>query len=86
MMPKFIDEPRHYLHFATTKHWYAEDKFLNTTPRLEGDLLDAFDNAVLSDDNVRMDEEFWVVLYTSSMVVLPVDYNERPQEVLWEIE
>ncbi|OWZ07225.1 hypothetical protein PHMEG_00020407 [Phytophthora megakarya] len=53
--------------FATTKHWYAEDKFLNTTLLPEGDLRDAFDNAAFSDDELRMYEKFWVVHYTSPM-------------------
>jgi hypothetical protein len=92
-MPKFIDGgPKDFLewvyHFkqlAATKHWGAEDKFLNTSLLLEGDLRDAFEFEAVSDGDVRMEDEFWHTLYAASKVVLPVDYSEKLQEELWEI-
>ncbi|GMF29537.1 unnamed protein product [Phytophthora lilii] len=51
-MPKFIDGgPQDFLEWvyafeqlAKLKHWNAEDKFLNATILLEGDLRDAFED------------------------------------------
>ncbi|KAE9047513.1 hypothetical protein PR002_g993 [Phytophthora rubi] len=80
-MPKF-----NFKQLGNTKHWNAEDKFLNTTLLLEGDLRDAFDDASITDDDVRMEDEFWKALYTASKVILPVDYSEKLQEELWEIK
>ncbi|KAF1780324.1 hypothetical protein GQ600_3369 [Phytophthora cactorum] len=68
------------------EHWNAEDKFLNTTILLEGDLKDAFDDAAISDDDVRMEEDFIRALRTASIVVLPVGYNEKLQEDLWGVK
>lgn len=94
-MPKFIDGgPKDFLewvyHFkqlAATKNWSAEDKFLNTSLLLEGDLHDAFDDeAVTADDDVRMEDDFWHTLHAAFKVVLPVDYSEKLQEELWEIK
>ncbi|KAG2799926.1 hypothetical protein PC113_g20619 [Phytophthora cactorum] len=68
------------------EHWNAEDKFLNTTILLEGDLKDAFDDAAISDDDVRMEEDFIRALRTVSIVVLPVGYNEKLQEDLWGVK
>ncbi|GMF26417.1 unnamed protein product [Phytophthora lilii] len=90
-MPKFIDGgPQDFLEWvyafeqlAKLKHWNAEDKFLNATILLEGDLRDAFEDAAFSDEDVRMDEEFVRALRKASIVVLPVDYNEKLQEDLW---
>ncbi|GMF29928.1 unnamed protein product [Phytophthora lilii] len=90
-MPKFIDGgPQDFLEWvyafeqlAKLKHWNAEDKFLNATILLEGDLRDAFEDAAFSDDDVRMDEEFVRALRKASIVVLPVDYNEKLHEDLW---
>uniref|UniRef100_H3HA67 Reverse transcriptase domain-containing protein n=1 Tax=Phytophthora ramorum TaxID=164328 RepID=H3HA67_PHYRM len=92
-MPKFIDGgPKDFLewvyHFnqlATLKSWNVEDKFLNTTILLEGDLHEAFVDASLTDDDTRMDEEFTRSLRKASIVVLPADYSEKIQEELWEI-
>ncbi|KAG6603064.1 Pol Polyprotein [Phytophthora cinnamomi] len=83
------DDKERYLTYSITlaslKHWNAEDKFLNTTILLEGDLREAFADAAISDDDVRMDEEFTRALRKASIVVLPVDYSEKLQEELWEI-
>ncbi|GMF18061.1 unnamed protein product [Phytophthora lilii] len=87
-MPKFIDGgPQDFLEWvyafeqlAKLKHWNAEDKFLNATILLEGDLRDAFEDAAFSDEDVRMDEEFVRALRMASIVVLPVDYNEKLQK------
>ncbi|KAF4135747.1 hypothetical protein GN958_ATG15071 [Phytophthora infestans] len=93
-MPKFIEGgPKDFLewvyHFkqlAATKHWSAEDKFLNTSLLLKGDLSDAFEHETTTDEDVRMEDEFWRTLYTASKVVLPVDYSEKLKEELWEIK
>ncbi|KAE8988479.1 hypothetical protein PR001_g22029, partial [Phytophthora rubi] len=93
-IPKFIDGgPKDFLewvyHFnqlATLKSWNVEDKFLNTTILLEGDLHEAFVDASLTDDDTRMDEEFTRALRKASIVVLPADYSEKIQEELWEIK
>jgi hypothetical protein len=75
----------HFKQLAAMKHWGAEDKFLNTSLLLEGDLRDAFEFEAVSDGDVRMEDEFWHTLYAASKVVLPVDYSEKLQEELWEI-
>ncbi|KAE9340039.1 hypothetical protein PF008_g11279 [Phytophthora fragariae] len=93
-MPKFIDGgPKDFLewvyHFkqlTATKHWSAEDKFLNTSLLLEGDLRDAFEYESITDGDVRMEDEFWHALHAASKVVLPVGYSENLQEELWEIK
>ncbi|KAJ8566722.1 hypothetical protein ON010_g6402 [Phytophthora cinnamomi] len=41
--------------------------------------------AAFSDDDVRVDEEYTAAIRKASVVVLPVDYNEKLQEDLWEI-
>lgn len=92
-MTKFIDGgPKDFLEWvynfnqlAKLKPWLAEDKILNTTILLEGDLRDAFEEAAFSDDDVRMDEEYTAALRKASIVVLPVDDSEKLQEDLWEI-
>lgn len=93
-MPKFIDGgPKDFLEWvysfnqlANLKHWNDEDKFLNTTILLEGDLQEAFEDAAFTDDDVHMDEEFTRALQKASVVVLPVDYNEKLREELWKIK
>ncbi|KAJ8552380.1 hypothetical protein ON010_g10166 [Phytophthora cinnamomi] len=92
-MPKFLDGgPMNFLewvyHFnqlATLKSWNVEDKFLNITILLEGDLHEAFVDASLTDDDTRMDEEFTRALRKASILVLTADYSEKIQEELWEV-
>ncbi|POM75878.1 Hypothetical protein PHPALM_6957 [Phytophthora palmivora] len=86
-MSKFIDgRPKdfhewvyHFEQLATTKNWNAEDKFLNTAFLLRGDLHDAFDDAAITDDDVRIEGEFWRTLYAASKVFVPLDYSEKLQ-------
>ncbi|GMF24309.1 unnamed protein product [Phytophthora fragariaefolia] len=59
---------------------------MKTSLLLEGDLDDAFEEASTTDDDVRMEEEFWHTLYAASKVVLPLDYSEKLLEELWEIK
>ncbi|EGZ13617.1 hypothetical protein PHYSODRAFT_316738 [Phytophthora sojae] len=82
----FLEWTYHFNQLAKLKHWNAEDKFLNTTILLEGDLREAFEDASITDDDVRMDEEFTRALRKASVVVLPTDYSEKLQEELWEIK
>ncbi|POM78688.1 Retrotransposable element [Phytophthora palmivora] len=82
----FLEWVYHFKQLAMAKNWNAEDKFLNTALLLESDLHDAFDDAAITDDDVRMEEEFWRILYSASKVVLPVDCSEKLQEELWEIK
>ncbi|GMF17206.1 unnamed protein product [Phytophthora lilii] len=58
-------------------------KFLNTPILLEGDLRDAFDDAAILDDDIRIEDDYVRALCTASMVALPVDYNEKLQEDPW---
>uniref|UniRef100_H3GLP3 Uncharacterized protein n=1 Tax=Phytophthora ramorum TaxID=164328 RepID=H3GLP3_PHYRM len=63
-MPKFIDgDPKDVLDWtyqinqlASFKHWNAEGKFLSATILLEGDLSEAFEDAAITDEDVRMGE------------------------------
>ncbi|KAE8908525.1 hypothetical protein PF005_g16556 [Phytophthora fragariae] len=82
----FLEWTYNFNQLAKLKHWNAEDKFLNATILLEGDLREAFEDASITDEDVHMDEEFTRALYKTSIVVLPTDYSEKLQEELWEMK
>ncbi|KAJ8566165.1 hypothetical protein ON010_g6960 [Phytophthora cinnamomi] len=82
----FLEWTYNFNQLAKLKHWNAEDKFLNATILLEGDLREAFEDASITDEDVRMDEEFARALYKASVVVLPTDYSEKLHEELWEMK